>query len=404
LPEDKLVELKKKRENSLQKIKTEEAAIAGLNAELADIAKKVCEAIEQAADQRDAKIAKEKAEIQKQQDRLAELNKRVEELGQQVSELAFDEPEAPDVKPFDDVALKAAVAKQQRIDIAQTRAALTQAQEAAVRIDGLKKQVVEKTKLLKDKEAEYAKIKRNPEVGAKIKADLDTATARHTELVENYTAVKTEMARAEANIEAARKALAEITAKEKDFSTLNRDSQKATAEGREWELIARAFGKDGIQALELDALAPGISETANRILESAYGDRFRIEIQTTRMGDAGKKTKQIEDFLIYVIDSEDGEAVLLDDKSGGEAVWIKRAIYDAFAVIRKRNTAFAFLTCFRDETNGALDAAAKTAYCQMLEAAHAESHLWHTIIITHSNEVKAMIEQKIEIETLREAV
>ncbi|MHB9294170.1 hypothetical protein Holit_03297 [Hollandina sp. SP2] len=400
LPESKLTELKAKREEYVKKISAEEAVIETLNAELADIRDKVCQAIRQAADQRDEKIAREKAEITKQQDRLADIDKRVEELCQQVAELAFDEPEKPDVKPFDDAALKAAVAKQQRIDIAQTRVALIQAQEAAVRIDGLKKQVAEKTKLLKDKEAEYAKVKQNPEVGVKIKADLDTATALHTELTEQYTAVKTEIARTEANIEAAKKTLAEITEKEKDFTTLNRDSRNAATEGREWELISKAFGKDGIQALELDALAPGISETANRILKSAYGDRFRIEIRTTRLGGTGKKTKQIEDFLIYVIDSEDGEAVLLDDKSGGEAVWIKRAIYDAFAVIRKRNTNFAFLTCFQDETDGALDSAAKTAYCQMLEAAHEESRLRHTIIITHSNEVKAMIDQKIEMEEL----
>ncbi|MHB9293737.1 hypothetical protein Holit_02867 [Hollandina sp. SP2] len=400
LPEDKLAELKKKREGSLQKIKAEEAAIETLNAELDDIRDKVLEAIQQAADQRDAKIAREKAEITKQQDRLADIDKRVEELCQQVAELAFDEPQKPDIKPFDDAALKAAVAKQQRIDIAQTRAALIQAQEAAVRIDGLKKQVAEKTKLLKDKEAEYAKVKQNPEVGAKIKTDLDTATTRHTELAEQYTAVKSEMARVEANIEAARKTHAELAEKEKEYSGLNSEIQSAAREGREWELIARAFGKDGIQALELDALAPGISETANRILESAYGDRFKITIETTRIGGAGKKTKQIEDFVIKVIDSEDGEAVNLDDKSGGEAVWIKRAIYDAFAVIRKRNTNFSFLTCFQDEADGALDSAAKTAYCQMLEAAHAESNLRHTVIITHSNEVKAMIDQKIEMEEL----
>ncbi|MDR2245740.1 MAG: hypothetical protein LBE17_03540 [Treponema sp.] len=257
-----------------------------------------------------------------------EINKRVEELDQQVSELAFDEPETPKIDPFDDTVLKTAVAKQQHINIEQTRTALLQAQEAA------------------------------------------------------------------------KKTLAEIAEKEKEYSILNQDSRSAALEGQEWELITRAFGKDGIQALELDALAPGISETANRILESAYGDRFRIEIRTTRIGGTGKKAKQIEDFLIYVIDSEDGEAVLLDDKSGGEAVWIKRAIYDAFAVIRKRNTAFAFLTCFQDETDGALDSAAKTAYCRMLEAAHTESKLRHTIIITHSNEVKAMIEQRLEIETL----
>jgi DNA repair exonuclease SbcCD ATPase subunit len=118
------------------------------------------------------------------------------------------------------------------------------------------------------------------------------------------------------------------------------------------------------------------------------------------MGGAGKKTRQIEDFLIYVIDAEDGEAVLLDDKSGGETVWIKRALYDAFAVIRKRNTGFAFRTCFQDEADGALDSAAKTAYSRMLEAAHAESALRHTVIITHSEEVKAMIPQKIDMEEL----
>jgi exonuclease SbcC len=399
LPESKLTELKAKREEYVKKISAEEAVIETLNAELADIRDKVIKAIRQAADQRDVKIAKEKAEIQKQNEKLENINRRIEELGQQVSELAFDEPERPKIEPFNDTVLKAAITKQQRIDIVQTRSALTQAQEAVIRIDGLKKQVTEKTKLLKDKEAEYAKIRQNPEVGRKIKANLDIATVRHTELAEQYTAVKAEIARAEANIEAAKKTLAEIEEKEREYFDLHNNIQDAAKEGQEWELIAKAFGKDGIQALELDALAPGISETANRILASAYGDRFKIAIETTRIGGAGKKIKQIEDFVIKVIDSEDGEAVNLDDKSGGEAVWIKRAIYDAFAVIRKRNTAFAFLTCFQDETDGALDAAAKTAYCQMLEAAHAESRLRHTVIITHSNEVKAMIDQKIELET-----
>jgi exonuclease SbcC len=400
LPEDKLAELKAKREEYVQKIDSEKAAVETLSAESTDIERKVSEAVRQAAVRRMVKVEKEKAEIQKQNNRLTEINKRVEELGRQISELAFDEPEKPEIKPFDDAALKAALAKQRRVDITQTRAALAQAQEAAVRIDGLKKQMAEKAKLLKDKESEYTKIRRNPEVGAKIKADLDTATSRHTELAERRTAVKVEIARAEANIEATKKTIAEIVEKENQLADISKTITLSKSESAEWELIAKAFGKDGIQALELDALAPGISDTANRILESAYGDRFKIAIETTRIGGAGKKMKQIEDFVIKVIDSEDGEAVPLDDKSGGEAVWIKRAIYDAFAVIRKRNTAFAFLTCFQDEADGALDAAAKTAYCRMLEASHAESRMRHTVVITHSDEVKAMIEQKIDMEGL----
>jgi exonuclease SbcC len=403
LPEDKLAELQRKRAEYIQKISAENTAIEIFNTEFADIANKVRETVERAAALRNAKIDKEQTEIQKLNDDIVELNKRIDELDQHMAELSFDEPEGPKFDLFDDITLKAAVTKRQRIDIAQTRAVLAKAQEAAVRIDGLKKQVVEKTGILREKEMEYAKVKQNPEAGNEIHADLDTAEARYKELSEQYTIVRTEIARTEADIEAVKKSLMEIEEKEKEYTVLNGDSRSAVAESTEWELISKAFGKDGIQALELDALAPGISETANRILASAYGDRFHIEIRTTRIGGAGKKMKQIEDFLIYVIDSEDGEAVLLDDKSGGEAVWIKRAIYDAFAVIRKRNTNFAFLTCFQDEMDGALDGAAKTAYCRMLEAAHAESKLRHTIIITHSNEVKAMIEQKIEIEELEEA-
>jgi hypothetical protein len=36
----------------------------------------------------------------------------------------------------------------------------------------------------------------------------------------------------------------------------------------------------------------------------------------------------------------------------------------------------------------------------MLEASHDEAKLRHTIIITHSNEVKAMVEQKIDMDAL----
>jgi exonuclease SbcC len=400
LPEDKLAELKARREEYVRKISAEKASIEALEAEVTDIGNKTSEAIQKAADQREGKIAKENAEIKTHNGKIAELNNRVEAIDLQISELAFDEPASPSAAEFDGRKLWAAREKQQSINIAKIRAALVQAQEAAVRIEGLQKQLAGYHKRLEVKEAEYAKVRQAPEFGAKIKHDLDSATARHTELTTKYTAVKSEIAGLEAAITAVKKNIAEIAEKEKEYSVLNYDSQLAKVEGQEWELISKAFGKDGIQALELDALAPGISDTANRILESAYGDRFRIEIRTTRLGGAGKKTKQIEDFLIYVIDSEDGEAVLLDDKSGGEAVWIKRAIYDAFAVIRKRNTNFSFLTCFQDETDGALDSAAKTSYCRMLEAAHAESKLRNTIIITHSNEVKAMIEQKIDMEAL----
>lgn len=348
------------------------------------------------------KIEKEQAEIQKHYNRIDELLDKIEDLTEQAADLSLDEPVPVKLEQFSDTALRSATVKMGQINISQSRAGLAKAQEAAVRIEGLDQQMEDKLKALEEKRKEVFSLMADTRAGGinRVSKELEAAISRHAELIERYTAVKAEIARQEATIEAVRRVLTEIKAQEKELEDLKKQIFDSLCEGGAWDIIAKAFGKDGIQALELDALAPGISDTANRILESAYGDRFRIEIRTTRIGGVGKKTKQIEDFLIYVIDSEDGEAVLLDDKSGGEAVWIKRAIYDAFAVIRKRNANFAFLSCFQDEADGALDSAAKTAYISMLAASHQESKMRHTIIITHSNEVKAMIDQKIDLEEL----
>jgi exonuclease SbcC len=366
LPADKLAELKNKQEQFLEKIKNEKSAEAKLAAEVNAI------------------------------------SPRIEELGEEITSLTLDEPSPVKEIPFDDTALIKAVSELRLIDMPAIRAGLANARDAAVHIEGLEREIKTQQAIIADKTAELEKLAAGVEAGYgdRLNAELEAAKCLHAGLTNRYVELKAAIAKSEAVIEAANRKLAEIAAREEELAETKAVEATAKTEAAEWELISRGFGKDGIQALELDALAPGISDTANRILESAYGDRFKITIETTRIGGAGKKAKQIEDFVINVIDSEVGEAVSLDDKSGGEAVWIKRAIYDAFAVIRKRNTNFAFLTCFQDETDGALDSAAKVAYCRMLEATHAESKLRHTIIITHSSEVKAMIEQKIEIENL----
>lgn len=334
--------------------------------------------------------------IKSKESRLDELKQKIAELTEQISEIAFEEPPRPKQEAYDSSEENAAVSKMNAIDINRARAELETAKTAAVRIEGIAAQLADKKKLLANAETRLADLE------AKRDGEAETALAvaqqRLDSLTEKYTSVKSEIAATNATIEAGKKTLSEIAEQEAALAEAQKDAQKAKSESAEWELVAKAFGKDGIQALELDALAPGISETANRLLESAYGERFSISIETTRIGGQGKSRKQIEDFKIMVTD--DGETTTLENKSGGEAVWIKRAIYDAFAVIRRRNTGFAFLTCFQDETDGALDASAKTAYCRMLEASHEAAKLRHTIIITHSNEVKAMVEQKIAMESL----
>lgn len=334
--------------------------------------------------------------ISEKKNRISEIEKKHLEYNQELSENAFCEPVKPTTEIFDAAIENESVAKINAIDIGKARNELETAKTAVVRIEGLSAQIADKKKLLESAENMLKDIetKRDNDV----ENALQEAQIKIDSLTEKYTSMKSEIAAINAQIESEKKFLAELIENEKELEQIQKDAEKAKTESLEWELVAKAFGKDGIQALELDALAPGISETANRILKSGYGDRFSISIDTTRISGSGKKTKQIEDFKIMV--NDDGDITTLENKSGGESVWIKRAIYDAFAVIRRRNTGFAFLTCFQDETDGALDPSAKTAYCRMLEASHEAGKLRHTIIITHSNEVKAMIEQKIAMESL----
>lgn len=334
--------------------------------------------------------------ISEKKNRISEIEKKIAELTQELSEFAFSEPVKPKREEFDASTENEATAKLNAINIERAKSELETAKTAAVRIEGLAAQIADKKKLLENAEKTLREVEAKRDDGAANA--LNEAQKKIDSLTEKFTSVKAELAGINATIEAGKKSLAEIAESEKELEKVRKEAEKAKFESVEWELVSKAFGKDGIQALELDALAPGISETANKILKSGYGDRFSISIETTRIGGSGKKTKQIEDFKIMV--NDDGDVTALENKSGGESVWIKRAIYDAFAVIRRRNTGFAFLTCFQDETDGALDASAKTAYCRMLEASHEAGKLRHTIIITHSNEVRAMIEQKIAMENL----
>ena len=99
-------------------------------------------------------------------------------------------------------------------------------------------------------------------------------------------------------------------------------------------------------------------------------------------------------------DNKDGGTTLLENLSVGESVWIKKAIYDAFSIMKKRNTGSSFLTAIQDESDSALSDSSKSAYARMLEAAHNENKLKQTILISHSPAVLSMIPQKIVMKEL----
>jgi len=330
---------------------------------------------------------------------LVEKKKEVEAIQKAINDLVW--PEEPKVEEYDESFLDEVRDEMGRLDIEQQRADLAQAQEAEVRIQEGEKQLktLETTlNTLNERAADLLK-----QIDKESETEYQDVAKQLEECRQQYTETDKELTRLNTEIDGLKKQIEEKEAELEDLKALDEERKVKETDLTEWQYLQRACGPDGIQALELDAMGPGIAEVANSILESAYGARFQIEFRTTRIGESGSKTKQIEDFQIWIHDSRSGDEQLLETLSGGESVWIKNAIYSAFGIIRARKTGTQFLTVYMDEADGALDPEARSSYFRMLEKAHQEAGRYHSIIVTHSLEAQEMIGQKIEMTALKEA-
>ena len=94
----------------------------------------------------------------------------------------------------------------------------------------------------------------------------------------------------------------------------------------------------------------------------------------------------------------------IDTLSGGEEVWIKKALYDAFGILRAQATGLQFDTVFLDEADGALEPEKRKKYFDLLSAAHSEAGRHQTIVVSHSRDIQAMMPQEINMRAFIEVV
>ena len=357
--------------------------------------------------------AEQQQELEKLQARVWEHDKGINAKELAAGEIQKDiealewppEPELPDPGTID-VKLRHISTELQQINVSRLRELLQKAQEAEVRLEELEKRrqqiKAEQARL----EQEIEDLQKQLDTGVQLR--FDEKQRELTAAQDTYQAARDALRGLEASITALEKQIDELGKKAGEMLQLKAQVAEQQTDAADWRYLEKACGPDGIQALELDAMGPGIAEIANRLLQAAYGSRFQVEFRTTRIGGSGSKTKQIEDFQIWILDSEDGSEQLMETLSGGESVWIKRAIYDAFGIVRDQNTNQRFLTTFMDEMDGALDPESRNRYFQMIQAAHQESGRIHTVIVTHSEQAQEFIPQRIVMSELqapaREAV
>lgn len=228
--------------------------------------------------------------------------------------------------------------------------------------------------------------------------DSECAEDVSEELSETESKLKREqnhLAELNANIKAAekendryRKELKSVESKKSELKEL---TEKVTA----YNFIEEAFSNNGIPAIELRESAPEIADITNKILADSYGNKFEIRFGST--SELKAKRKVNEDFNIIVYDTENGDEKTIDLVSSGERIWIKQALFYAFSIVQMNRTGFNFRTRLIDESDGSLDGSLRPKYLNMVTSAHQIANSRITVLITHSQEIKDIAQQIIEI-------
>lgn len=160
-------------------------------------------------------------------------------------------------------------------------------------------------------------------------------------------------------------------------------------------LLERALGREGIQALEIDAAGPELSELTTELLAAIVGPRWAIQLRTIREAEGAKKTREVCELL--AIDGLRGGTRTVDQLSGGELTVVEEALKLAIAVYNARRTGIRWGALWRDECDGRLDPAIAARYPEMLRRAAELGGFEVVYFVTHREELAAQADARIRI-------
>jgi len=190
----------------------------------------------------------------------------------------------------------------------------------------------------------------------------------------------------------AKDALPELT---KRVEAARAELSAADEDVADWQLIADGLGRDGVQALLVDAAGPELSTLANDLLHTAFGPRFSVRFETTRVSADGKKL--VEDCDVSVMDTERGREGSLDTFSGGEKVILSEAVALALTTINCRAHGLTDVTIVRDESGAALDGANAVRFMQMLRRARELASCRHLLFVSHNPATWELADTRVEV-------
>lgn len=215
-----------------------------------------------------------------------------------------------------------------------------------------------------------------------------TLRARHQAAIEDA-------ARARAAVETARRDADAAKAADERRAALTAELATLTEHQADWSLLADALGRDGLQAAEVDAAGPELTELVNDLLRTCVGPRWAVTIETQRLSADGKRL--LEGCEVRVLDTVAGREGAAETFSGGERVLLGEAVSLALSMLACRRAGLVGVTLVRDETGAALDPANGRAYVAMLRRAAELVGARQVLYVSHSPELAELADARIVV-------
>jgi len=222
-----------------------------------------------------------------------------------------------------------------------------------------------------------------------ISAEQTALDAARSEL----SALVAEIARTETSIEHKRATLADIDARVKQIETRRASMTDALADLDGWKRIDSLLAPNKLPAMELEGVLDSIDAEATRCIKPYRGERYIFESRTQNENEADK-------FCINVIDRETGRKRSMLSYSVGEKSFLTDAYTKSLIRMRKSRNKTSYSPIVLDESDGAIDIPSMAEYYTMQKNYFEREAGASVLVITHSPESGAFINNHVEMKEL----
>jgi len=309
---------------------------------------------------------------------LPELQPRLAEISARLAELRYDE--AAHRQAQQELASLAQAAEQWR----QVQSAEARLPQVAARVQRLQERWQNEAANLQDDEAELAAL-------AQAVQDLPQVQKRWQEADEMAARAHQEWEMAHGELAAAKQKLAALSGIRQQRDQVEKELAQLKTQVQRYHTLEKAFGRDGVQAMIIEAALPELETEANRLLARLSDGRMNVRLQTQRE----KKTGGVKEALDIII-SDDLGSRPYELYSGGEAFRVDLALRIALSRLLAHRAGAALQTLFIDEGFGSQDTRGRENLVEAINMIKDEFAL--ILVITHIDELKDQFPVRILVE------